>query len=75
MSISIIKQKLLESIKQELYTEENKEFIENELLKPMIQQILDQMYPYFMGMGLFFFSMFIFILIILILNLRILIYA
>ena len=57
------------------YTEENKEFIEKELLKPMIQQILDQMYPYFMGMGLFFFSMFIFILIILMLNLRILIYA
>ena len=75
MSLLIIKQKLLESVKQELYTEENKEFIEKELLKPMIQQILDQMYPYFMGMGLFFFSMFIFILIILMLNLRILIYA
>ena len=75
MSLSIIKQKLLESVKKELYTEENKEFIEKELLKPMIQQILDQMYPYFMGMGLFFFSMFLFILIILMLNLRILIYA
>ena len=40
MSLSINKQKLLESVKKELYTEENKEFIEKELLKPMIQQIL-----------------------------------
>ena len=61
MSLNVIKQKLLESIKRELYTPENKEIIEKEFLKPMIQQILDQMYPYFMWMGLFFMSMFLFI--------------
>jgi hypothetical protein len=71
MSIDIIKEKLFESIKKELNTQENKEFIENEVLKPLIQQILDQMYPYFMWMGLFFTSMFLFIIIILMLNLRI----
>ena len=70
MSLNIIKQKLLESIKRELYTQENKEIIEKEFLKPMIQQILDQMYPYFMWMGLFFMSMFLFILLILFLNIR-----
>ncbi len=75
MSLSEIKSRLLKSIKDELYTEDNREFIEKEIVKPMIQQILDQMYPYFMGMGLFFLFMFIFILIILMLNLRILIYA
>ena len=72
MSLNIIKQKLLESIKKELYTQENKEIIEKEFLKPMIQQILDQMYPYFMWMGLFFMSMFLFILLILFLNVRLL---
>ena len=72
MSLNVIKQKLLESIKQELYTQENKEIIEKEFLKPMIQQILDQMYPYFMWMGLFFMSMFLFILLILFLNIRLL---
>tara|TARA_B100000745_G_scaffold258717_1_gene181954 strand:+ start:260 stop:481 length:222 start_codon:yes stop_codon:yes gene_type:complete len=72
MSLDIIKQKLIESIKTELYTPENKEFIEEEVLKPLIQQVLDQMYPYFMWMGLFFMSMFIFIVLILFLNLRIL---
>ena len=75
MSLNVIKQKLLESIKRELYTQENKEIIEKEFLKPMIQQILDQMYPYFMWMGLFFMSMFIFIILILFLNLKILFYA
>ena len=49
--------------------------IEKEFLKPMIQQILDQMYPYFMWMGLFFMSMFIFIILILFLNLKVLFYA
>ena len=72
MSLNVIKQKLLESIKSELYTQENKEIIEKEFLKPMIQQILDQMYPYFMWMGLFFMSMFLFILLILFLNVRLL---
>ena len=51
------------------------ENIEKEFLKPMIQQILDQMYPYFMWMGLFFMSMFIFIILILFLNLKVLFYA
>ena len=75
MSLDVIKQKLLESIKTEIYTPDNKEFIEEEVLKPLIQQVLDQMYPYFMWMGLFFMSMFIFIILILFLNVRILFYA
>ena len=74
MSIDIIKEKLFQSIKKELNTQENKEFIENEVLKPLIQQILDQMYPYFMWMGLFFMSMFLFILIILMLNIKVFIH-
>ena len=63
-----------QSIKNELNTQENKEFIENEVLKPLIQQILDQMYPYFMWMGLFFMSMFLFIIIILMLNIKLFIH-
>ncbi len=74
MSLNEIKQKLLLSIKRELYTDENKELIEEEFLKPLIDRILKQMYPYFMWMGLFFMSMFIFIILILFLNLRIIFY-
>jgi hypothetical protein len=72
MSLSLIREKLLASIKSEIYTPENKQMIEEEFLKPMIHQILDQMYPYFMWMGLFFMSMFVFIVLILCLNVKVL---
>ena len=65
MSLDIITDKLLRSLKDELDKEKNKEFIETELLKPIIQKVIDQMYPYFIGTGLLFMSMFVFIMIIL----------
>lgn len=71
MSLDIITDKLLKSLKDELDKEKNKVFIENELLKPIIHKILEQLYPYFMGIGLLFMSMFIFIMIILFLNIRV----
>ena len=71
MSLDIITDKLLKSLKYELDKEKNKVFIENELLKPIIHKILEQLYPYFMGIGLLFMSMFIFIMIILFLNIRV----
>ena len=71
MSLDIITDKLLKSLKDELDKEKNKEFIENELLKPLIQKVIDQMYPYFIGTGLLFMSMFVFIMIILLLNIRV----
>ena len=71
MSLDIITDKLLQSLKGELDKEKNKRFIENELLKPVINKILDQLYPYYMGIGLLFLSMFLFLMIILFLNMRI----
>mgnify|MGYP005654547569 CR=1 FL=1 len=71
MSLDIITDKLLQSLKSELDKEKNKRFIENELLKPVINKILDQLYPYYMGIGLLFLSMFVFLMIILFLNMRI----
>ena len=63
MSLDIITDKLLRSLKDELDKEKNKEFIETELLKPIIKKVIDQMYPYFIGTGLLFMSMFVFIMI------------
>ena len=71
MSLDIITDKLLKSLKDELDKDKNKEFIENELLKPLIQKVIDQMYPYFIGTGLLFMSMFVFIMIILLLNIKV----
>ena len=72
MSLDIITDKLLQSLKEELDKDKNREFIENELLRPIIHKVIDQLYPYFIGTGLLFMSMFIFIMIILLLNIRIL---
>tara|TARA_B100001248_G_C27310284_1_gene421561 strand:- start:88 stop:315 length:228 start_codon:yes stop_codon:yes gene_type:complete len=74
MSINQIKEKLLDSIKNELYSEENKSLLEDELLKPLINKILDQMYPYILWTSLFFMFMFVFIMVILFLNIRVYMY-
>jgi len=71
MSLDTIIDKLLISLKTELDRDKNKEFIEDELLKPLIHKILDQMYPYILWPALLFMSMFIFIMIILFLNIRV----
>ena len=71
MSLDTIIDKLLISLKTELDRDKNKEFIEDELLKPLIHKILDQMYPYIMWPALLFMSMFVFIMIILFLNIRV----
>ena len=74
MSINQIKEKLISSVKNELYSEENKQLVEDELLKPLIHKILDQMYPYILWTSLFFMFMFIFIMVILFLNIRVYMY-
>ncbi len=74
MSINQIKEKLISSLKNELYSEENKQLVEDELLKPLIHKILDQMYPYILWTSLFFMFMFVFIMVILFLNIRVYMY-
>ncbi len=74
MSINQIKEKLISSVKNELYSEENKQLVEDELLKPLIHKILDQMYPYILWTSLFFMFMFVFIMVILFLNIRVYMY-
>ena len=75
MSLDIIKQKLFDSLKKEFNTEENKELLKEEILKPLIHNILDQIYPYFMWSCLFFMFMFVFIMIILFLNIRVFLFT
>ena len=75
MSLNVIRTKLFESLKKEMSNDDNKEFIENDILRPLIYKILDQIYPYFMWTGLFFMSMFVFIMIILLLNIRVFMYT
>jgi len=71
MSLDIIIDKLLISLKREFTKEKNQIFLEDEILRPVIHKIMLQLYPYFIGFGLFFLSMFLFIMIILVLNVKI----
>lgn len=71
MSLDQIKEKLVNSLKKEFQTEDNKVLVEEEFLKPLIQKILDQMYPYILWTSLFFMFMFVFIMIILFLNIKV----
>ena len=54
-NVNGLKQKLLQNIKDEIYTEENREIIQ-EFFETYDRNILNEMYPYFMWMGLFFFQ-------------------
>ena len=71
MSLDVVIDKLLLSLKKEFNKEKNQVFLENEILKPVIYKIMSQLYPYFVGFGLFFLFMFIFIMIILVLNIKV----
>ena len=74
MSFDQIKKKIINSLKEEMQTDGNKQLIEDEILKPIILKVLDQVYPYILWTSLFFMFMFVFIMIILFLNIRIFMY-
>ena len=71
MSFNLILEKLLETIKIEIKKEENINIINNDIIKPIVIKVIDDIYPYFFGGILFFMIMFILIFVILILNLKI----
>ena len=66
-----ITNKLLESIKQEINTDKNRQLIIHEIIKPIIEDVFIQIYPYVIGVSFFFISMILIIFIILFLNIKI----
>ena len=49
MSFEVITSKLLQSIKSEINKEENINSINNDIIKPIVDKVLNQLYPYFIG--------------------------
>ena len=66
-----ITKQLLDSIKLEMNTENNRYIIKNDIIKPLVEEVFVHIYPYAIGTGIFFLSMIIAIFIILFLNIRI----
>ena len=71
MSSEKIINKLFISLKTEINKDENMNIINNDIIKPIVIKVIDDIYPYFFGGILFFMIMFILIFVILLLNLKI----
>lgn len=71
MSFNIVVDKLLLSAKEELQKEETVSKLRNDIIKPIVEQIFDIMYPYFIGFSIVFVTIILVIFIILFLNIKI----
>jgi len=71
MSFETVVSKILDSMKEEIKKEENILIINNDIIRPIVEKVIDNIYPYFLGGSLVFMTMFVFIFVILLLNLKI----
>ena len=71
MSFETITKKLLDSVKKEIKKEEHIDTINNDIIKPIVDKVLEQLYPYFIGVSLITAFIVISVFVILCLNLKI----
>ena len=71
MSFEAITTKLLESIQKELRKEEHMNTINNDIIKPIVDKVLEQLYPYFIGCSVIIAFIVIAVFVILCLNVKI----
>ena len=74
MTVEKIINTLLIDLKDELNKKENRCIIENDILEPLIENILTKIYPYIIGLSLLYLIMFISIMMIFVLNIKIYLY-
>ena len=71
MSFEKITTKLLDSMKDELKKAEHIDTINNDIIKPIVDKVLEQLYPYFIGVSMITAFIVISVFVILCLNLKI----
>lgn len=71
MSFETITKKLLNSVKKEIKREEHIDTINNDIIKPIVNKVLEQLYPYFIGASFVIAFIVISVFVILCLNLKI----
>ena len=71
MSFETITRKLLDSVKKEIKRQEHIDTINNDIIKPIVDKVLEQLYPYFIGVSLITAFIVISVFVILCLNLKI----
>jgi len=71
MSFEVITTKLLDSMKKELRKEEHINTINNDIIKPIVDKVLEQLYPYFISASMITAFIVIAVFVILCLNVKI----
>ena len=71
MNLSTITKNILLNFKEELEKEGNMEIVKNDILKPLIKHIIDELYPYFIRMMAIIIIILLFLIITIFLNLRV----
>ena len=71
MTFDILVKNIIKDINNEIKKEENSNYIKYEILNPLVEHIVQQLYPYFFKMIIIVIIFFILIIFIIILNLRI----
>ena len=71
MSLESITRKLLESVKREIKKEEHIDTINNDIIKPIVDKVLEQLYPYFFGFSVIIVFIVVSVFVILCLNVKI----
>ena len=71
MSLESITRKLLESVKREIRKEEHIDTINNDIIKPIVDKVLEQLYPYFFGFSVIIVFIVVSVFVILCLNVKI----
>ena len=71
MSFETITRKILDSVKKEIKREEHIDTINNDIIKPIVDKVLEQLYPYFLGFSMIIIFIVISVFLILCLNVKI----
>ena len=71
MSFEVVTKKLLDSVKDEIQKEDNMNIINNDIIKPIVDKVLEKLYPYFIGTSMIIAFIVISVFVILCLNLKI----
>ena len=71
MSFETITRKLLDSVKREIKKQEHIDTINNDIIRPIVDKVLEQLYPYFFGFSMIIIFIVVSVFVILCLNVKI----
>lgn len=71
MNLDSIIKKILEELSLQVKDETNFKIIKQDILNPIIEDVINELYPYFMKVTIIFITLFILLIIIIFLNIRV----